>query len=430
MRTGNDGNASRGRIAMRPVANPGRMPSMSISSSDVCVVGGGVIGLAAAASLRDRGVDVACFEHSEPGQGQSAGRTRQFRHLHRTAELIALSVRARQGWMQWGERFSRPLLGSEGALRAGGEPGELDALLAAGVPAAELDAEQARIRLPIAVLPGGPLLWDPTAGAIRASDTIAVLAQYLGRAVYRAEVSSIVVQGHEESVCVRTASGVHRSARCLVCAGAGTDRLVRPLGLDIKQERQAHLRLGFRTRVPPLQPLPCFSDRGRQGGEQVYALSDLADRYAVGLVPVTAYPAVADLAGQVPAAVSVAPQHDRIVDYVRHSLPGLDPEPIDAVLRLTTTLPEYSEDDFAVWRRGPVVAVAGPNLFKFAPVLGERLAHTVTEESASVNEVVISRPCDYIEAPAASSPVQSLLGDRQEPRAKRSAFVVRRSDPR
>lgn len=401
---------------MLPIADPWRMPGhekiaaplgwgqitrMSISSSDVCVIGGGVVGLAAAASLRDRGVDVACFERSEPGQGQSAGRTRQFRHLHRTPDLIDLSVRAREGWLEWEDRFFRTLLGSEGALRAGGEPGELAALQAAGVPAHALDAERACIRFPVAALPGGPLLWDPTAGAIRASDTITALAQWLGPAVYRTEVSSIVVHANEESVSVRTASGVHRSGRCLVCAGAGTDRLVRPLGLDIKQERQAHLRLTFRTRVPLSKPLPCFSDRSGEGGEQVYALSDLGDRYAVGLAPVTVYPAVADLAVDVPVGVSVAPQHDRIINYVRHTLPGLDPRPLDAVLRLTTTLPDYPEDGFAVWRRGPVIAVAGPNLFKFAPVLGERLAQTVTDQSGSAGTVVITRPTDYAGEPRA-----------------------------
>ncbi|MGH2867121.1 MAG: NAD(P)/FAD-dependent oxidoreductase [Solirubrobacteraceae bacterium] len=353
---------------------------VSISSSDVCVVGGGVIGLAAAASLLGCGVDVVCFDRSEPGQGQSVGRTRQFRHLHGSAELIELAVRARQGWLEWEGRFGRTLLGSEGALRAGGEPGELDALCAAGVPAVALDPELAQARLPVAVLPAASFLWDPLAGAIRASDTVQALSDWIGPRVSRTEVSSIAIHGDGESVDVLTASGVHRSARCLVCAGAGTDRLVRPLGLAVRQDRQAHLRLGFRTRVPTSQPLPCFSDRSGHAGEQIYALSDLGDRYAVGLAPVTTYPAVEDLAGEVPAGVSVAAQRDRIVTYVRRVLPGLDPAPVDAVLRLTTTLPSHPEDGFEVWRQGPVVAVAGPNLFKFAPVIGERLAAAVSEQ--------------------------------------------------
>jgi len=350
------------------------------STSDVCVIGGGIIGLATAVGLRDRGVDVTCWERAEPGQGQSAGRTRQFRHLHATAELIELAVRSRQGWREWEQRFGRTLLGSEGALRAGGAPGELEALRAAGVPAVALDADSARSRFPIAALADGglPLLWDPLAGAIQAEDTIAALAQELGSAVRRTEVSSIVIHSDHDAVEVHTAEGVHRSARCVVCAGAGTDRLVRPLGVDVHQGRQAHLRVAFRTRVAPAHPLPCFSDRSLMAGEQVYALSDLGDRYAVGLAPVTTYPAVEDLAAEVPANVDLAAQRDRIVAYVRRVLPGLDPEPVDEVLRLTTTLPRYPEDGFEVWRQGPVVAVAGPNLFKFAPVIGEQLASLST----------------------------------------------------
>nr|MDQ2895325.1 hypothetical protein [Actinomycetota bacterium] len=243
-----------------------------------------------------------------------------------------------------------------------------------------LDPARAQARLPVAALPGGSLLWDPLAGAIRASDTVQALAGRIGPCVSRSEVSSIAIHADGESVDVRTASGVHRSARCLVCAGAGTDRLVRPLGLEVMQDRQAHLRLAFRTRVAHPHPLPCFSDRSGQAGDQVYGLSDLGDRYAVGLAPVTTYPAVEDLAVEVPAGVTVTAQHDRIVAYVRLGLPGLDPEPVDAVLRLTTTLPDHPEDGFEVWRHGPVITVAGPNLFKFAPVIGERLAAAVFDE--------------------------------------------------
>lgn len=335
--------------------------------------------MAAAASLRDRGLDVVCFERSEPGQGQSAGRTRQFRHLHRVPEEIDLAVRARQGWLEWGERSGRILLGSEGALRAGGDPGELEALRAAGVPAETLAVDRAGVRFPIAALPSGVLLWDPLAGAIRASDTIAVLANRVGSAVCRSEVNSIAIHRNRESVEVRTTAGVHRCARCVVCAGAGTDRLVRPLGFDVHQDRQAHLRVTFRTAVSPSHPLPCFSDRSGAAGELVYALSDLGDRYAVGLATVTTYPDVDDLALDVPEGVNVSAQRDRIVAYVRRALPGLDPSPVGEVLRLTTTLRGHSDDGFDVWHDGPVVALAGANLFKFAPVLGERLASELTE---------------------------------------------------
>jgi glycine/D-amino acid oxidase-like deaminating enzyme len=353
-----------------------------MSSSDVSVIGGGVIGLAVAATLRDRGVDVVCFERGEPGEGQSAGRTRQFRHLHADPELIARAVQAREGWLEWEERFGRTLLGNEGALRVGATQHELEALHAAGVPAVEVDRCQARDLFAIAALPDAMLLFDPRAGAILAHETSATLAGHIGAALRREAVNSIAVDG--DSVALETSDGVHHSARCVVCAGAGTDSLVRPVGLDVHQLRQAHVRLAFRARAAPRRPLPCFSDRTTAADEVVYALSDLGDRYAVGLADVFSYPEIDDLASDLPDGVDVSEQRERIIAYVRRVLVGLDPEPVGEVFRLTTTLPDCPDDGYKVWSEGPVVAVAGPNLFKFAPVIGEQLAATVTGASAAV----------------------------------------------
>jgi sarcosine oxidase len=355
---------------------------VTVAASEVCVVGAGVIGLAVAASLADRGIDVVCLERGEPGDGQSAGRTRQFRHLHRDPTLIELAVSARSAWVEWQERFGRALLGSEGALRTGAEPFELDALCAAGVPAEELGREEAVQRFPIAQLREGMLLWDPLAGAIRAAETVTALSAYLGESLRLAEVHSIAIEPPGESVEIQTSAGVHRCACWVVGAGAGTDSLVRRLGLAVHQDRQAHVRLSFRVCDPPAGPLPCFSDRSGEAGEIVYGLSDLGDRYAVGLATVTTYPAVQDLAVDVPSDVDVSAQRRRIVDYVTRALPGLDRQPVDEVLRLTVTLPDHPEDGFNFYRRGPVLAVAGPNLFKFAPVIGEQLADEVARSLA------------------------------------------------
>jgi len=364
--------------------SPGATVAQSNSSSEVCVIGAGIVGLAAAACLHERGVEVACLDSGRPGDGQSAGRTRQFRHLHREPELIELAVQARRGWLRWEERFGRQLLGREGAFRVGAERAELEALRAAGVPAEELDPDQAAGRFPIRGLfearDGQRVLWDPLAGAIRAQDTIGVLAGGLGPVLMARRVDSIHIEPGEESVTIRTDQGVHHCARCVVCAGAGTDRLVRGLAIAVHQARQAHLRLAFPVSEPAPGGLPCYSDRSGMAGEIIYGLDDLDGRYAVGLAPVGTYPAVGDLAAEVPADVDVAPQRRRIIDYVRAVLPGLHPAPVDEVLRLTTTLPDHPEDGFEIHRSGPVIAIAGPNLFKFAPVLGELLAQAAIDE--------------------------------------------------
>jgi hypothetical protein len=94
----------------------------------------------------------------------------------------------------------------------------------------------------------------------------------------------------------------------------------------------------------------------------------------VGITEPDAYPEGA------PGTDAVAPDADlsdarrRIVAYVRSAFPGLDPEPVGEVVRLTTRLEGREDDAFAFTQAGPVAAFAGGNLFKFAPVLGTRLA--------------------------------------------------------
>ena len=63
----------------------------------------------------------------------------------------------------------------------------------------------------------------------------------------------------------------------------------------------------------------------------------------------------------------------RLTAYVERGMPGLDPQPSSVRLCQTSVLP-WSPDAFAVWRTGNINVLAGANLFKFGPLLGELLA--------------------------------------------------------
>jgi sarcosine oxidase len=343
-------------------------------SVDVVVVGAGVVGLAAAEAIARRGADVVCLDAGAPGHAQSAGFARTFRHLHADPALMALAVRSRAAWRALEARAGVELLERGGMLRLGGEhEADVAALRAIGVDARVIDAREAAARLPALAPEAGPLLLDPDAGAVRASDAIGALVRLLGDRVVRARVQALApVAG--DGVRVQTSAGELRCRRCLVCAGAGTERLVRPLGIAIERERRAAFRLTFRVASPPDGPMPVWGDRSGRFGAHAYGTPEGPDRYAVGLIATTE-PLDARDAEALPAgAADVRAARKRLVSYVRAAFPGLHPEPVDGVLRMITPFAGADEDRIGLWSRDGVLAFAGHNLFKHAASLGELLA--------------------------------------------------------
>ena len=329
-------------------------------SPDVAVVGGGIVGLAAADALVRRGADVVVLERDAPGSGQSAGAARGFRHLHATAEQIADAVRARAAWDAWSARAGEPLVGEEGALRLGGDV-EADAarLRAAGVPADVV--ERAGDRHPALREDAGPLLWDPRGGAIRARRAVEWLCTELGERVRRTEVLALRPDG------VATSDGPLRCGHTALCAGAGTERL----WPHVTMRRVVHVRVTF---AAPAPPGPTWADRSGRFGEATYGVADGPGRFALGLARLDAQPAPADPAADaVPPGVELGAVRDRVHAYARAAFPGLGP-PLDEVVRLLTVLPGDDEDAYVLERRPRLTVLAGHNLFKLAPLLGERIA--------------------------------------------------------
>jgi sarcosine oxidase len=340
---------------------------------DVAVVGAGIVGLAAADALLRRDASVVCLDGGAPGHGQSAGFARGFRHLHSDPALMRLAVESRAAWRALEERAGVELLEHGGMLRLGGdvEP-EIAALRAVGVEARVIDADEAAARLPALAPQAGPLLLDPDAGALRAQAAIGALAGFVGDRLVRARVRAI--EPGAGAVRVATSAGAIRCRRCLVCAGSGTERLVAPLGIAIARERRAAFRLTFRMTTPAAGPMPAWGDRSERFGERAYGTPEGQDRYAIGLIATTP-PLDAPHAEALPGgAVDVREARPRLIAYVRAAFPGLDPEPVDGVLRLIAPLHGPDEDAFGLWRRDGVLAFAGHNLFKHGPRLGELLA--------------------------------------------------------
>jgi sarcosine oxidase len=327
-------------------------------TAEVAVVGAGITGLATAYELVRRGVDLRVFEAARPGAGQSAGRTRIFRHAHRRLELVERAVESRVLWERWEDELGSQLLGREGMLLTGPAAPEVAGLLAeAGTPAQLVDEREQGRALPILAPPGGPAVLDELGGSTDVAAAIRLLASALGERLVLAEV--LAVDPGEPAV-VETSEGIWEAGRAVLCAGAGIGALAPELGIPV--QLSCHARVTFRA---PDAGLAALQEQSGAYGEIIYAAAFPREPlYAVGL---------AGEGAEVPLGASVRPLVDRIVAYVRQALPGLDPEPVGVRLCVPTALPD-SPDRFEVWSSGSVLALAGDNLFKFAPWLGRMLA--------------------------------------------------------
>ena len=118
-------------------------------SADVIVVGAGIVGLSTAYALEQRGVDFRIFEAARPGAGQSAGRTRIFRHAHRRPELVRDAAASRAIWEDWQARLGVTLIGRQGLVVAGSHAPELEALLTVGASARRFRRSELRSGRPI-----------------------------------------------------------------------------------------------------------------------------------------------------------------------------------------------------------------------------------------------------------------------------------------
>src|SRR5437588_2011200 len=89
------------------------------AGTDVAVVGAGIVGLSTAYALLDQGASITVYERGVPGNAQSGGESRIFRHAHDDRRLVELAREARGIWREWEERFGTELLSRDGVLALG-----------------------------------------------------------------------------------------------------------------------------------------------------------------------------------------------------------------------------------------------------------------------------------------------------------------------
>jgi sarcosine oxidase len=331
------------------------------AEAEVAVVGAGVMGLATATALAQAGRDVVVCEQFEVGHagGSSHGSSRIIRLSYPEERWVRLAQQAYPLWQELEAGWGRALLDQPGTLNLGDWEANRGALSACGVPFEVLDATEIEQRLPIRPESGQSGLF--AAVGVIISDVVALVA-LLGAApapgaLLRAPARVGSIEDEGETVSL---DGL-RAKAVVVTAGPWAPALV---GVDATPTCETTSYFSFD------EPVPSVVDTSA-GDTIAYALAAPGVGLKAGLHQLG--PAIdPDEQGEPDAEIA-----ERTAAWVEERFPGAGAR-IGLETCPYTTRPQ---DEFVLERRGRVV-IGSPcsgHGFKFAPVVGERLAALVLE---------------------------------------------------
>jgi sarcosine oxidase len=350
---------------------------------DVVVVGGGVMGTAAARSFAERGRTTVLLERASVGHdgGSSAGRTRIFRLAYEHPDYVRMALRALEAWRELESRAGEQLLHTTGGVDLGGASNVCaDAMAGAGVPFERPRPEALTERWPALRVAAGELaLVQEDAGVCLVKETVRAQAR-LAR-----EAGATVVEGASASLIRPTATGVevvtaeatYRSREAVLAAGPWNGPLLHGMGIDLALRPTLEQPAYFTLAAP--SALPTLVDRSGDPAAPRYAVPDPRDPRAIK---------VGTHLGRVRVDADALPgtpdpeRLERDVTYARERFAGARPTgEVDTCLYTMTP-----DEDFVLDRRGNVV-ICSPcsgHGFKFAPLVGEIVADLVEETESAI----------------------------------------------
>ncbi|RLV54844.1 FAD-dependent oxidoreductase [Aeromicrobium phragmitis] len=345
------------------------------------IVGAGLAGAAAAWHLARRGHDVVLLEQFTPGhlRGSSHGSSRIYRRAYEDPFYLELTGRADLAWQELEQESGTRLRTQTGGLDTGDrrDPAHLAGRLAeAGVPADVLQPAEVAERWPGLDVPE-PVMFHPHAGHLDADATVRALlatAERMGaRIVSGATVDRIEVA--PSGARVHTDTGSWSAASVVVAAGAWLPELLSSLPvspplptLTVRQQEVFH----FRQRDPSV----VYPTIVHKGDAQIYGLASGSDGGPRPAMKIAQFDSDTVTTASRRDGTIDPRAREVVVNHVRRTFPGLDPEPVAAASCLFTMT---ADEDFVLDREGPIV-VASPcsgHGAKFAPLTGALIADLV-----------------------------------------------------
>jgi sarcosine oxidase len=278
-------------------------------------------------------------------------------------------MQARREWQLWSRAAGVPLLGGEGAVISGDIDGLVGAMAAAGAQYEVLDHPPPGLP---AADPAGPFLVDPHGGVIRAAATGRFLLGSLGGTLRRAAVTAIELRGNAAAVVAGAESWVCDSV--LIAAGAATPRLAAQVGIDVPGTLVHHARFTFPLRDRQAVP-PCWLDRAgawRSGFTSYGHLAGPGWWATGGGLPIE------QVRWELGREAVTGASRQVVTRYVAEYVTGVVPTVADS---LYCDVIAGLGDGISAARSGPVLAVWGNNMFKFAPRLAAVVARAAADRA-------------------------------------------------
>jgi len=342
------------------------------------------MGAASTLALARRGHEVLTLEARAPGhrEGSSHGSTRIVRRSYLDPDYLAMTGRAFELWRELELLAGTRLLTMTGALECGvgRQPRRLHEVLStAGVPCELVGADAAHERWP-QVRPEGEVLYQPDAGVVDPELAVTEMLRLAREAGARVEHETPVLSIEQDAGGVRVHTAAGPIAADVVVAAAGpwlTPLLAGVVDLPpltVTQQQVFHFAPAEPGRAPGKAPWPVvvYGD----GTISVYALPGGPDGLAPGNVKIAEHnPGPVTTADERDGRIDAAGRR-RVVDHVRRSWPGLDPDPVAEYTCLYTWTPD---EGFILDCVGPIV-VCSPcsgHGAKFTPLVGEWVADLV-----------------------------------------------------